>query len=899
MEMAGNVDRIASPPDHGCVSERPLRRSERVLLTLSAAAAVGIFYALCLVSLVWTTVLAILDLVALIAAMLCFPLFLFFGKRLLSAFTALERLLCSLLGSLRIDSAPEYCMPLRGKDAPGLYRMLEEMARRIGVQTPDAVVLEMSSYAKALLNGCLRGRGSWVLYIGYDALVILTEDELRSAIAHEMAHARLVCRGFERRLVMAAIRASRLALALDQVKADTWQSGVRLRTLELVSSASDHLAARVGALVAAYRRQDEFEADRAAAEHCGSDACRRALVKMRIASYRGRDLTWRDRLIHTQLEEPLSEWLRSVLLPPEGVVSSHMEEGIIAAGECRDFDFHPSLADRLAALPDVLGIDHSNAPAAGLLADADRVGRDFVAAMEHTAARTEQRETRSVLKWTMRRAGWHRFSAPEAAGLCLAGLGGALAVHHPASPAGAWVAAVGLALLAGAWITSRASCAKEMFLPVPDPRDYDQSLNSSLRATDVQAWCAEIEADMLKGAPELTDRGSRAAYWAGEACRALERCDYQRAWVASRLCLGADPKCLKGLLAHGVSCTYFGLGREAAQSLDVVFAGRNLAGSLTWGLGWATSLLGNWSYAEGYLLLAVSERPKEPTLWWMLGFCQWQRRKVHEAVESLRKAAELNPASLRPRLTLTKMLLESGRVREAACEYMVLEGLAPLEFDVVLCGVHASVLLGRLAQGERRAEFLACIYPGGQTYAKLAELYHGELHLEDQAYRCCEKACGCGFYPEALVRMSLIEHYRGEPDLARAHLLEALDLTREPAEGAAHPLKLVQAVCQMLIELNRPARACSAWRVHVDCLDGAVDGETLSLLVCAPTLDEAMEHALCLCRAMRPNQDPARTLVVWEDAEPEVQPRGPVVPGIYAWRMGPGANQSEVETQAA
>ena len=48
------------------------------------------------------------------------------------------------------------------------------------------------------LKGYRRGAGTTILGVGYDLLAGMSQTEVEAVLAHEMAHARLVQRGFSR-----------------------------------------------------------------------------------------------------------------------------------------------------------------------------------------------------------------------------------------------------------------------------------------------------------------------------------------------------------------------------------------------------------------------------------------------------------------------------------------------------------------------------------------------------------------------------------------------------------------------------------------------------------------------------------------------------------------------------
>jgi tetratricopeptide (TPR) repeat protein len=295
-------------------------------------------------------------------------------------------------------------------------------------------------------------------------------------------------------------------------------------------------------------------------------------------------------------------------------------------------------------------------------------------------------------------------------------------------------------------------------------------------------------------------------------------------------------------------------------------------------------MLGNWSAAEAYLLDAAARCPGQATVRSLLGRCQWQLGKVREAAQSVRRAAGLEPGEPRHRVLLARILLASGRAREALKELEAGESEASGDFHAMLAGVSANLLLGHPEEAERRAALLEQAHPGTRTLLGLARAY-GEAGLPDQAYRLFEQVGASGFYPEACVGLARIEYERQEFDPARAHLLAALDLTREREAGVPGPLELLEAVAQGLTAMNEPVEGCQAWSATLELSLPGANARLLSLLVCAPTLEAAGEQVRQIYRALHPDRELADAAVTWKPVEAEQQPEGPVAPGIYGHRF--------------
>jgi Zn-dependent protease with chaperone function len=79
---------------------------------------------------------------------------------------------------------------LREDDAPGIYVVLAEMARKVGVAPPDEVRLTYLPCCGVLEQRTWAGLrpGRRVLVLGLPLVYVLSVEEFRAAVAHELAH---------------------------------------------------------------------------------------------------------------------------------------------------------------------------------------------------------------------------------------------------------------------------------------------------------------------------------------------------------------------------------------------------------------------------------------------------------------------------------------------------------------------------------------------------------------------------------------------------------------------------------------------------------------------------------------------------------------------------------------
>jgi hypothetical protein len=443
-----------------------------------------------------------------------------------------------------------------------------------------------------------------------------------------------------------------------------------------------------------------------------------------------------------------------------------------------------------------------------------------------------------------------------------------------------WLTLPTAAAIGGLVAFRRFRFRERRLLPVPSLACWQEAREVQDQRLSTEDW-EQFEARMRAQLPATIKRSrARADHWGEEAYRALEQCDYLRAWTASRLALEADPQSLPGLLAHAVAAGYFGSTERVGRFSSLASRQYGLGASVSWGVGWALVMLENWSLAENYLLEAAALRLEEPTTHSLLGLCQWHEGKLQEALGNFQQAVALAPRAPAHRIELTRLLLALGRPREALREIEALDLEAAGDFKVMLGRVRAHLALGHEVEGAQQAAALEQAHPGPKTLLCLARAY-AEANQDGPARGYLEQVEDIGFCPEALVELARIELRAREHDEARVRLLSALDITREAVAGTRPAIEMLGVVCRALVELGEPVDGCAAWTAHLDMSASPVPMQRLSLLVCAPGQAAACEHVRALYRAMHPGQELPGRSVTWEPVESPNQPEGAVVPGIY------------------
>ncbi|HEY9248148.1 MAG TPA: M48 family metallopeptidase, partial [Rariglobus sp.] len=252
-----------------------MNASAKALLILSACGMIALCYVFSLVAMTVLVFFLAVELVIVVALLR-------FGLVGLIA-PVIERhggLLTLFARSLWLRKGKQGRMPLNREEAPRLFSMLDSLAGRLGIAVPREVVVEMNVGAWVELRGWRQGSKATRLGIGYDLLVGLTESEVEAVLAHEMAHARLVRRGLRTWLGEGFARIATLTNQLSARQEAFRRAKKSFVTGEACLACSDACTRVAAKLVAAYSRQDEFEADLGAAQLCGSASLRSSLGKL-------------------------------------------------------------------------------------------------------------------------------------------------------------------------------------------------------------------------------------------------------------------------------------------------------------------------------------------------------------------------------------------------------------------------------------------------------------------------------------------------------------------------------------------------------------------------------------------------------------------------------------------
>jgi len=779
--------------------------------------------------------------------------------------------------SLWIRKGSEFRVALQPERAPKLFKLLEGLCERAKVTLPNEVLLEMSVNAWVRLDGYRRGAGKTTLGIGYDLLGGLSEAEIEGVLAHEVTHARLVQRGLNKWLRQGLNRATRLAGGLAALV----EAGRKTRQASELAQAllkpADWLARTCARLVAACSRQDEFAADFGAAQLCGADALRSALSKLEKIGKTAARLPWRERVAQLQLGEGFSRWLVSELKAGDSALSPEAK-----AEPFNKYATHPSLSDRLAALP--AGNNSAarpSPPAMELLAEPDRIAEELITEIQRVIAQQEEKDSKALNRWSRKIGSNSHLRPVQTLGLLLGliGLVTGVACWLTVGMSGGLLALMAVTIIPGILFYRFGSYRERVALPVPDFSALKAAFQAKVAFDEAQP--KQIESALRDQTARERKARRKVRLLVDEAYAALGKCDYLRAHVAARLCLQVDKASLEGMIGFAVAASALGQGDQVTRAIQSLQKRTQITrGSAAWGTAWALLLAGNWSQAEAFLQLARKGRGGEPTLLALQAICQARRGKLQSAIMSARQACTPSPPNQDYAKLLVNLLLDGGFLREAEEQLGKLTTDSTTDSELMFSLVRLN-LMGRNSQtAQQWTERLKQSSPGPRTHLQLGGLYES-CRLEAQASAFYTEALTTGHYPEALLALGRLETAKQNKEGARGHLLAALDLSKSAAEGSCGALPLLQSALQQLLVLQEPAANCIAW---IATLNGSGTPEALakkSMMVYSPSRQEAEKQLAALLTAMQPGRPPVLPeTIAWRQAPQEQQPFGLARPGV-------------------
>jgi Zn-dependent protease with chaperone function/tetratricopeptide (TPR) repeat protein len=856
------------------ITEKPLNRGAKAALMLGAAATILLFYTLSVVVILFLSVF-LLCLLGVFLVALRFGL----AGTILPALGRYTELLKLFLQSFWLRKGVEFRLPLKEPDAPELFAVLRQLADKLQIAPPQVVELELGLTAWVQLKGLRQGKGQTILGVGYDLLAGLSKAEMEGVLAHEMTHAKLIQRGFKGWLTAGLSRLAKLTNQLYAFVDDCKRAGHKEDAVEGLCKGADWLTRLAVRQISAYSRQDEFEADQGAAELCGAIKIRSSLMKLESLEEVTSQLPWKERVAQLQLEGGYSRWLRQELAKADTLPRKKSAEVF------NQYSTHPTLKDRLAALPEDGSTLPSNpAPAIDLLADPDEVADKLVVEIQKKQAEVEAADSKELKKWTRKTQGGGDIRPVQFVGIVLFIIGIVLLFR--------WMLVVQSGLpdllmvaltMAGGVLIYRLSRYKDKArLPVPEYAAFMQSWRQLSDLKDVEATLERVEATLLlRLKDQESNRKKRARFLAEESFKALASGDYLGAHVAARLCLEQNSVSVEGLLGYGIAASALNLTDQAGWALGRLKQLTGLQSTETaWGTAWTLLMLGDWTHAEAFLHQALAERPLEASWRILLALAQARRGKLQNAIKNAREACALVPQDEEAAKLFINLLLEGGYFREAQERLMAFGDRVETDTDLIFAQVRVLLIQQKLDLANDWAERLKQQAANAQIIVQLGETYE-EARQHDHAVGCYNRALEAGYYPEAFVGLGRVESHRQNHLVAQAHFLSALELNRPLGEKATGPLNVFHEVVERLASLQDPSLNCRAWVVSLTGSATPAGLANQSFLVYAAEQKQAEKHFETILGAMRKGLPPFLPGTVnWSEAVQQLQPDGPVRPGV-------------------
>jgi len=851
--------------------ENPLSGFAKVVLILGSAAVMLLFYAFSL--------LAILLLTGLIAAELA--LFVvsirFLAARLIMPYLNKHvGLLVMFLKTFRLRKGVDFRISLQPEDAPALHQMLRGLCDRLELSFPQEVSLQMGDGAWVVLKGLRRGAGKTTLGVGYDLLAGMTVAEMEAVLAHEMTHAKLIQRGFRNWLNAGQARLRRLAVALwNQINVARWAKQ-SAHVAGLLFSVVDRLVRLSTRLVAAYSRQDEFEADRGAAALCGAVTLRSALSKLESLHRITSRLPWNERVAQLQQSSGYSQWLLEEITQGTPAQAEDLSQALF-----NKYSTHPLIRDRLAALPPDEKMPNPNSACAiQLLAKPDEIAGKLMTALQALLAEQEKKDSKALEKFSKRTDRGANLTSWQGGGsmaIIFGILGGFMCLAaHQFIFAGIALAAV----IAGVMAVRLGRYRDRLDLPVPKYERLVKPATDKTGPDKIEARQKEITEE-LSARFRLEKPMIRATELARECYLALEACDYLRAHVAGRECLKFHKKSVAGALGLAVACASF---KQIPTTARLLFFVQRQTGfksfSTTWGAAWAGLLAGDWIRAEAMLEKALKLQPQQTTLIALLAIAQSRRGKIQSSIINARRACEACPGSKDYKKFFVARLLDGGYTREAQASLEELKNDWAGDLELMISIAQFHLLQRQFQEADLWATRVKEAGASAQMLVRLGKLYEAARQKE-HATALYHEALASDHYPEAHLGLGRLKTDRKDKAEARQHILAALDVDKPLGKEGVGTLQILHPILQQMLWLHEPVPSCRAWIASfpTNGQPAALVGQ--SFTVYAPDFAQAQEHFHAILSAFQPGKPPVTPPSHhWRSAPRPMQPDGPVRPGV-------------------
>lgn len=866
------TESIEPPVEQAC----PLKRSAKLGLVLRASGMIALCYLFSLI-----TIIALAS--ALVVEVLLGLVLLRFGLLGVMANVAQKHaaILRLFVRSLWIGSSPEYRIALARGEAPRLFETLDRLAARLKIPLPREVLVEMNVGAWVELRGWRRGSTATRLGIGYELLAGLDEHEAEAVLAHEMVHARLVRRGIKRWLGGGIARMANLTRLLRARADDESRAKQGSFVTNTCLRAADACTRKAARLVAAYSRQDEFEADRGAAELCCPAALASALHKLRLVSAKTARLGWHERIARLQRGSGYSAWLLRELQRTPDISAS-------ASDEVTDpYSTHPSIRDRIAALPEASGRPISpTPPAVALLAAPDDIASRMVAEIDRVVAVEETKDLRRLRGIADKVRGGAGLLPLQILGVVVSIIALLVGIVMFAADAILIPVAIiisGLGIGLGLHYAGR---YRDTFtLPHPTRAQIREGIERLREIPDLDAADKALIEERARAAESLPRASQKEEFHRADAYDALARADYLRAHVSARLGLRANNKSVPCALALAVAAGAAGQPDTVGNMLRFVRSKTGIdTPSTLWGAAWAFHLVGDLTTAEALLVALHKKFPHDSTVLQLLAECAAARGKRHASLAHARAACASAPGDRDAARQLFELLVDFGYSREADAHLATIPSINPEEPDLANNRVRLHLLKGDSSKANELAHQLLQRSPiNAPLRVQLAVAYEG-VREDERAEALYREAISLGHYPRARLALGRLAARAQRADEARAHLLAALDTKRPLGPKSPSAISIFGEVLNALLALRGTPAICRAWTARFARKETLGPLAGVRFVVFARTQAEGEADVAMIRDALLPGHVPALDDLVVESAPSDRQPAGLVVPGVqYVW----------------